>query len=1669
MKVGFFFTTVYSIFVLLAAGSNTDSRASSFCGPQILYRIYERYNVDSSITEIEKHAAFHHGMTSFFDLAEDASRKGLVSFGFEKGTIAFLEDALRQGCIIFNNRGHFSFIEKIEDGVVHIYDPGFSFEHYFMGPVIFESHWDSCGLIISNQPPGLLATITETALSHGVRLATEDMLRASQGANPCSNINGTGGPGFTWSQGNGATSNSWGDSYSGNHAAASSSDPVNLQNGNLFLRTEDMKIPALGMPINLTRYYNSQIISELDGWIPDAGSGSWTVENGEYSGEGDRSFLKTLCNDFTLDVDMRTVKPGLSYPWEVAWINFRFFDADNRYYMLIKTDGWLELARRKNLNSYDPPAILASVYVGISPTYSNRIHIDVAYNHIVIAVNGQTRIDLYDNDPLIGDSYVALESYYSHSHFDNFSIDGDCGAQSYVFSGDDNDFVFGRGWTHQYGLAIKEYSDHVTLIRENNSRQVFEPLGGGAYTPVPFTTYDELSKDASGFTLRTNHGRIFRFALDGRLAYIEDPNANRHTMSYSQVGGKQRLTAVTSNGGRAITLRYGPNNMVESVTDLLGYQVRYHYDDDRLVRVEDREQYETEYVYDPVNYNLIQLIDREDNSYYYTYSYNDRVLSQEDPLGNFTHIDYNWDTTHVVNDKGEMYKYNFDTAIFLQSVEDPNGHVDRNENDENGNVVDHFDKNNRNTHYTYDPNGNVIDIEDAKNRHTTYTYEPTYNLPLTRGDRRQNTTSYGYDTKGNLTKVTAPSPLNYETKMTYYGNGLLETMTDARGNSTSFAYNADGDLTQRTEPNERVTTFEYDANGRLTKTIDALTNETVYTYDKNGRLETITDPLDRMTSYTYTPNGHLENLTDPKNNTTTYEYDPFGNLLSVTDAEGGVQTNTYDTDNMLHLDDANLVTVTDQSWNPPTVMIYDKLDRLDTQTDALGDVYDYDYNLVGLLRERLDGNGEQTVYDYNELNKLTVIDYERGNDVQFTRDEEQNIEAIDDIRGRTVLVYDELNRLVTVQTPNVVDMHYSYDAVGNLTCIDYPSGKIVEYDYNENNEMIEVKEDGRVIVRYEYDHLGRRTTMIIYTSRVLVTKYVYDDVGQLKRMTVSRAASFLQGTEITMADGSLKPIEDISAGDEVLGFVEESQSMKPSTVITVARYSKASDRYLVINGRIRVTEHHRFYCNGSWVPARDLRIGDTIMTVQLVGVSVLSVEEIPLHDRVEVYDLGVADCQGYIADNTLASSFVPAVSGPYPEVTALKPLLRLRYTYDLAGNRTSVTTFTGTMNYSYDDTYQLTGVSGSQTYSYGYDAAGNRRNANGVSYTPNSINQYDFVGTQPYDYDKNGNLTSDGFFTYSYDLDNRLIIATAAGTTVAYTFDGEGKRIARAVDGVTTNFVISFDRIIEERDANWDVTAEYVYGPGLDEMLSMTRGVATYYYLADGLGSVLAVTDEGGAVVESYEYDPFGNVSIFDGDELPLSQSAIENPYLFTGRRLDHETSLYYYRARHYDPRIGRFLQRDPLGFWDGVHLYSFVGNNPVNHIDLLGLHEGSGGTNPIFDENLTDAELEYLYHDLYRRLQDRDGFNIFNPFDLCDEATFDTGFYVVNTQTVRYRGEVHTGGEVNYIAIGMYEAWKGSTLEEAQSITFWWKYLTKGFQTPSPSVYQWLERGYHKYSDMNQ
>ncbi|MBN1126482.1 MAG: hypothetical protein JXA82_15865 [Sedimentisphaerales bacterium] len=113
---------------------------------------------------------------------------------------------------------------------------------------------------------------------------------------------------------------------------------------------------------------------------------------------------------------------------------------------------------------------------------------------------------------------------------------------------------------------------------------------------------------------------------------------------------------------------------------------------------------------------------------------------------------------------------------------------------------------------------------------------------------------------------------------------------------------------------------------------------------------------------------------------------------------------------------------------------------------------------------------------------------------------------------------------------------------------------------------------------------------------------------------------------------------------------------------------------------------------------------------------------------------------------------------------------------------------------------------------------------------------------------------------------------------------------------------------------------------------------AVYYYHYDGTGSVIALSDAAGRTVEAVYYDVFGRRRIVDENFQARTDSQVQNPYFFTGRRFDPETGLYYYRARMYSASLGRFLQPDPIGYKEGMNIYKYSSNNPVLYVDPYGL-----------------------------------------------------------------------------------------------------------------------------------
>ena len=211
-------------------------------------------------------------------------------------------------------------------------------------------------------------------------------------------------------------------------------------------------------------------------------------------------------------------------------------------------------------------------------------------------------------------------------------------------------------------------------------------------------------------------------------------------------------------------------------------------------------------------------------------------------------------------------------------------------------------------------------------------------------------------------------------------------------------------------------------------------------------------------------------------------------------------------------------------------------------------------------------------------------------------------------------------------------------------------------------------------------------------------------------------------------------------------------------------------------------------------------------------------------------------------------------------------------------------------------------------------------------------------------YDANGNTTQKGVQQFTYDYRNQLLSAQDLNIDVNYKYDPFGRRVEKTTVGssTTTKYFYDFNQVIEERNSSNHVTKQYVYGNGIDEILRVDKyesgNPVPYYYHTNAIGSVTAITDSSGQLVERISYDTFGMPTITDSSGTVISSSTIGNEYLFQGRRYDRAANLYYYRARYYDPIMGRFLQNDPMGYADSMNLYQGFGMNPVNFVDPFGL-----------------------------------------------------------------------------------------------------------------------------------
>ena len=236
----------------------------------------------------------------------------------------------------------------------------------------------------------------------------------------------------------------------------------------------------------------------------------------------------------------------------------------------------------------------------------------------------------------------------------------------------------------------------------------------------------------------------------------------------------------------------------------------------------------------------------------------------------------------------------------------------------------------------------------------------------------------------------------------------------------------------------------------------------------------------------------------------------------------------------------------------------------------------------------------------------------------------------------------------------------------------------------------------------------------------------------------------------------------------------------------------------------------------------------------------------------------------------------------------------------------------------------------------------------------------------------NGNLAHTGGWNFFYDALNRLIQVKIASTGVviaAYVYDALNRRARKTItnggttgnipDGMT-DYIYMGNQVVEERNpfggsGSTDTPIrQYIWGTYIDECIQLTTlttlgsqslSPGTYYLLQDLLYRAVALANSSGAIVEAYDCDAYGNTLIFTGpgadgvwftdDDVQSSYGA--NEIIYCGYRFDPESELYHVRNRTYSPVLGRWIQRDPIGYAGSVNLYEYASSRPATRLDPNG------------------------------------------------------------------------------------------------------------------------------------
>ena len=661
--------------------------------------------------------------------------------------------------------------------------------------------------------------------------------------------------------------------------------------------------------------------------------------------------------------------------------------------------------------------------------------------------------------------------------------------------------------------------------------------------------------------------------------------------------------------------------------------------------------------------------------------------------------------------------------------------------------------------------------------------------------------------------------------------------------------------------------------------------------------QSVTTPDSTNAATQVTINGLLSSSTTKTGVYNNYGYDALGRQISS--LQGGLDTMRLVGSYTFYNAKGQVSSTMDVASNI-TTYVYDDQGRRVQVTDALSNstftAYDVDGRVLATW-----GATYPVAYDYDDYGRMTAMYTYRGSGSLASYSEILNQKSQMD---QTRWLYDAATGLLTNKL--YADAHgpaYTYTADGKLLTRTWVRGVVTAYGYDAAGQLETVSySDNTPSTAFSYDRLGRQTTITDGTGS---RSFTYNDALQLAAETNTH--------------GVLQYAFDILG--RPAGF-SSGRANPPGEPSYSVHYSyDFIGRFRQVDADVPAASLPQQVFQYSYLPGSDL-----IQSMQETNTA-------------------FSIARAYEPNRNLITSITNSFGGVQ--------LRRFDYVNDAIGRRVQradydLSTVISNL-FAYNMRSELEdAVMGTNQYNYAYDPIGNRRmatnNAEALSYVANSLNQYSQISNQTSQvtpaYDLDGNMISYKGWTFVWDAENRLVLASNATTVVSNSYDYMSRRVAKTVNGQTATYSYQGWAMITE--ATTSTTNSYVYGLDLSGtsqgagtiggILAANFNGTTAFYAYDANGNVTDLVGTNGEFLAQYQFDPYGNTISKTGTLADV------NPFRFSTKYLDAETGLYYYGLRFDFPEIGRWVNRDPIGERGGKPLYGFVGNSPIERVDIKGL-----------------------------------------------------------------------------------------------------------------------------------